>query len=68
MSIARVTEIIASSDKGFDDAVRKGVGRANKSLKNVKGAWVESHKVVCDEAGEISEWRVVLKVSFVLED
>ena len=68
MSIARVTEIIASSDKGFDDAVRQGVARANKSLKNVKGAWVESHKVVCDEAGEINEWRVVLKVSFVLED
>lgn len=67
MTIARVTEIIASSTVGFDDAVRNGIARANKSLKNVKGAWVESHKVDCDESGEIIEWRVVLKVTFILE-
>ena len=68
MTLARVTEIIASSTEGFDDAVRQGVARANKSLKNVRGAWVESHKVACNEQGEIVEWRVVLKVTFVLED
>lgn len=68
MTIARVTEIIASSTESFDDAVRLGVQRANKSLKNVRGAWVESHKVVCDAKGEIQEWRVTLKVTFVLED
>lgn len=67
MSIARVTEIIASSKQGFDHAVQKGVKRANKTLKNVKGAWVEDMKVVV-ENGEITEYRVVMKVTFVLKD
>ncbi|GAB4184446.1 MAG: dodecin family protein [Wenzhouxiangellaceae bacterium] len=68
MSVARVTEIISSSDKSFDDAVSSGIKRANKTLKNVRGAWVESQKVVCDHDGNITEWRVVLKVTFVLAD
>lgn len=67
MSVARVTEIIASSKQGFDHAVQKGVKRANKTLKNVKGAWVEDMKVVV-ENGEIAEYRVVMKVTFVLKD
>lgn len=67
MSVARVTEIIASSDKSFEDAIRKGIDRANKTLKNVKGAWVEDQKVVV-ENGNITEFRAVLKVTFVLED
>lgn len=68
MSIARVTEIIASSPKSFEDAVQKGIKRANKTLKNVQGAWVESQKVDCDGKGGIREFRVALKVTFVLED
>jgi flavin-binding protein dodecin len=67
MAIARVTEIIASSDTSFDDAIKKGIARANKTLKNVKGAWVESQKVVVDR-GKIAEYRVNLRVSFVLKD
>lgn len=67
MSVARVTEIIASSSKSFDDAVRTGVERANKTLKNVKGAWVDGQKVVI-ENGKIAEYRVVLKVTFILAD
>ena len=67
MAVARVTEIISSSKKGFDEAVEKGVKRANKTLKNVKGAWVQDQKVVV-EGGEITEYRVTLKVTFVLED
>ncbi|MBT8143409.1 MAG: dodecin family protein [Gammaproteobacteria bacterium] len=66
-SVARVTEIIASSTKSFDDAVEAGVDRATKTLSNVRGAWVEGQKVVIDN-GRISEWRVTLKVTFVLED
>ena len=66
-SVARVTEIIASSTKSFDDAVEAGVDRATKTLSNVKGAWIEGQKVVI-ENGRISEWRVTLKVTFVLED
>ncbi len=68
MSVARVTEIIASSTESFEDATRKGLKRASKTLKNVKGAWVEGQKVECDSQGHIKEFRVILKVSFVLED
>ena len=45
MSVAKVTEIISSSEKGFDDAVKQGIKRANKTLKNVKGAWVQNQQV-----------------------
>lgn len=68
MSVARVTEIIASSPQGFEDAVEKGIQRANKTLKNVRGAWVEGQKVICDGNGGITEFRVTLKVTFVLDD
>lgn len=68
MSVARVTEIIASSKESFDDAVKQGLKRASKTLKNVKGAWVEGQKVDCDSDGHVREYRVILKVSFILED
>ena len=68
MTVARVTEIIASSSESFEDAVRRGIQRASKTLKNVRGAWVDGHKVICDGQGHITEYRVILKVSFVLED
>lgn len=67
MSVARVTEIIASSPKSFDDAVKVGIQRANKTLKNVKGAWVRDQKLVVS-GGKISEYRVIMKVTFVLKD
>lgn len=68
MSVAKVTEIIADSDKGFEDAVKKGIKRANKTLKGVRGAWVQDQQVVCDDDGKISTYRVNLKVTFVLKD
>jgi len=67
MSVAKVTEIIASSTQSFEDAVNNGIERANDTLKNVSGAWVESQKVVV-ENGKISEYRVAMKVTFVLND
>jgi len=67
MSVARVTEIIAASPKSFDDALQVGVARANKTLENVKSAWIEDQKVVI-ENGKIIEYRVALKVTFVLKD
>jgi flavin-binding protein dodecin len=67
MAVARVTEIIASSDKSFEDAVKTGVARANKTLKNVRGAWVSGMKVEI-EKGKIKEYRVDLKVTFVLAE
>jgi len=66
MSVARVTEIISASSKSFDDAVENGVERASKTLKNVKSAWVQDQNVVVDN-GKITEYRVVLKVTFILE-
>ncbi|MCW8873105.1 dodecin family protein [Pseudomonadota bacterium] len=68
MSVARVTEIIASSKESFEDATRQGLKRASKTLKNVRGAWVEGQKVECDSTGHITEYRVILKVTFVLQD
>lgn len=67
MAVARVTEIIASSKESFEDAVEIGVARASKTLKNVEGAWVKDQKVSV-ENGKISEYRVVLKVTFILAD
>ena len=66
MSVARVTEITASSDKSFEDALQAGVARAAKTLKNVEGAWVQQQKVVVRD-GKIAEYRVNMKVTFVLE-
>jgi len=68
MSVARVTEIKSSSTKSFDDAIKTGVSRAQKTLKNVKSAWIENQEVMLDENGHISEYRVQMKVTFVLED
>ena len=68
MSVARVTEIKASSTKSFDDAIKTGVARANKTLKNLRGAWIENQEVVIDENGQITEYRVQMKVTFILED
>lgn len=67
MSIARVTEINSSSTKSFDDAIEQGIKRANKTLRNVKGAWVRDQKVKVN-GGKITEYRVNLKVSFVIDD
>ena len=66
MSVARVTEIIASSSKSFEDAVETGVERACKTLKGVQGAWVQDQKVTVKD-GKIDEYRVTLKATFILE-
>lgn len=67
MSVARVTEIISSSKKSFEDAIEKGIKRAAKTLKNVEGAWVKQQKIMVKD-GKISEYRVDLKVTFILID
>jgi len=68
MSIARVTEIKSSSTKSFDDAIRTGIARANKTLKNVKAAWIQNQEVLLDDEGKISEYRVQMKVTFLVAD
>lgn len=67
MSIARVTEISSSSPKSFEDAINNGIKRASKTIRNIEGAWVKDQKMVIKN-GEISEYRVIMKVSFILED
>ena len=66
MSVAKVTELISSSSKSFEDAINQGVQRATSTLEQVTGAWVEGQKVVID-GGKIKEYRVILKVTFVLK-
>ena len=68
MSVARVTEIKASSTKSFDDAIKAGVARAHKTLTKVKSAWVENQEVLIDDKGQITEYRVQMKITFILED
>jgi dodecin len=68
MTIARFTEIKASSTKSFDDAIRAGIARAHKTLKNVVSAWIENQEVLIDEKGQITEYRVEMKITFILED
>ena len=68
MSVARITEVKASSPKSFDEAIKRGLARASKTLRNVKSAWVEGHEVLVDEKGAVSEYRVHMKVTFVLDD
>jgi flavin-binding protein dodecin len=67
MSVAKVTEIIASSTKSFDDAIENGIKRASKTLKGITGAWVSDQKVTVND-GKISEYRVVMKVTFLLTE
>lgn len=66
MSIAKVSEISSSSTKSFEDAVQKGVERASKTIRGIQGAWIQEQKVVVND-GKIVEYRVNMKISFVLE-
>lgn len=66
-SVARVTEIIASSPTSFEDAVKIGVERANTTLRNVKGAWIADQQVTIED-GKITGYRVTMKVTFILDD
>ncbi len=66
MSVAKVSEITSTSSKSFEDAIKVGISRADKTLDNITGAWVNEMKVVVKD-GEVSEYRVNLKVTFVLK-
>jgi len=67
MTVAKVTEITAASPKGFEDAIRLGIDRAARTLDKVKGAWIQDQEVVVDD-GKVTEYRVHMKVTFVLKD
>jgi hypothetical protein len=65
MSVAKIIEISAESPDSFEDAIKEGIRRASKTIKNIKGAWVEGQQVEV-EANKIVSYRVHLKVTFVL--
>jgi flavin-binding protein dodecin len=67
MSVARITEISSTSAQSFDDAIRQGIARATKTLRNVTGAWVKEQRLEVDN-GAITAYRVNMLVTFVLED
>jgi flavin-binding protein dodecin len=66
-SVGRVTEITSRSEKSFEDAIRVGIERANKTLRGVKGAWVKEQQVEVED-GRIVGYRVNMLVTFVLDD
>jgi len=67
MSISRITEVKSSSKVSFDDAMKKGIARAQKTLENVRGAWIWNQEVLVDGKGKITEYRVQMKITFILE-
>jgi dodecin len=67
MSVAKVSEIIASSPNSFDEAIKMGIARAQKTLKNVRSVWVENQYIKLNETGQVTEYRVQLKITFILE-
>ena len=67
MSVAKVSEISATSTKSFEDAIQQGLTRADKTLRNIRGAWIKEQHVRCD-AGRITEYRVNMMVTFVIDD
>jgi len=67
MSVAKIIEVNASSVIGVEDAVRSGLKKCAESVKNIKGAWVNETKVVTDDQGNVTEWRVNMRVSFIVE-
>ena len=68
MSISRSTEVKSSSPISFDDAMKKGIARARKTLRNVKSAWIWNQEVMLDDKGKITEYRVQMKITFMLEE
>lgn len=66
MTIAKIIEISSDSSVGFQDAIESGIKRAERTVKNVKGAWISEQKLTVD-GGTITSYRVIMRVSFELE-
>jgi dodecin len=68
LTISRTTEIKSSSKISFDDAIKKGIARAHKTLRKVTSAWIANQEVQVDAKGKIAEYRVQMKITFMLDD
>jgi flavin-binding protein dodecin len=67
MTVAKITEITSQSPKGFEEAIRQGLARASKTIHNIQNAWVKEQEVVVDGKGNVTNYRVNLKITFVLD-
>lgn len=67
MSVARVSEISSTSEKSFEDAMQQGIMRANKTLRNVKGAWIKEQQLDIED-GKVTRYRVNMLITFILDD
>jgi flavin-binding protein dodecin len=67
MSVAKVIELNAASKTSMEDAVKIGLKKCAESVKNIQGAWVHEIKVVTDDKGGVTEWRVNLRITFVVD-
>ncbi len=67
MAVARITEIKSSSMVSFDDAIREGLKKTAATIENIKSAWVGDQEVLVDDKGNITEYRVLLKVTFIVK-
>jgi flavin-binding protein dodecin len=67
MSVAKVSEISATSSKSFEDAIQQGLARASRTLRNVRSAWIKEQQVRYAD-GKITEYQVNMMVTFVLDD
>lgn len=68
MSIAKITEVSAQSPNSFEDAIQQGIARASKTIRNIQGAWVKEQQVIVNPQGKITNYRVDMKITFLLED
>jgi flavin-binding protein dodecin len=68
MSIAKITEISAQSPNSFEDAIQQGIARASKTIRNIQSAWIKEQQVVVNEQGQVTSYRVGMKITFVLDD
>lgn len=66
MSVAKIIKVNAASKTSMEDAVKVGLKKTSETVKNIKGAWVNEIKVVTDDGGNVTEWRVNLRISFVV--
>jgi flavin-binding protein dodecin len=67
MSVAKIVEISCTSPKSFEDAIRSGIARTAKTVKGIQGAWISEQKVTVKD-GAVMEFRVTMRVTFVVED
>ncbi len=67
MSVAKVIEISSSSATSIEDAVRSGLKKTSGTVKNIQGAWINETSVVTDREGHVTEWRVNMRVTFIVD-